>query len=411
MLHLPNHTSYLLLLTTFCLVWSCGGDTDVKPRAVAKPVPVDTALASRADSVVANLHHVGTLGVVMYDATAGRTLYEHCADSVLAPASCQKLLTVIAAVRRFGVHYEYRTRLYADGKMSGDTLVGNVTLRTQFDPFFNADSLRLLVRALRDSGVRRVRGRIVLDMADQQPMNHEAHWTIGDLPTGRVGLPFGGAKRLRRDTQYAFAAAGIRYDDIALGRLNLKAAPRLVAETRTPMHAATERALKNSSNINAEALLYPLGYVIAPRSDHRASGVRALQRFIRTELRYTGPLTLHDGCGLCPQNRVTPRLLTTALYYAYQHRYIYDEILPSLPLSGTDGTLHDRLRRPAVRGLVRAKTGTLTRDDGISSLAGYYVNPKDKHQIIFVIINNRCPVADGRWWQDKFITAMLEKKS
>ena len=118
---------------------------------------------------------------------------------------------------------------------------------------------------------------------------------------------------------------------------------------------------------------------------------------------------IHDGCGLCPDDRLSPRLLVAMLRYAHAHPYIYKEVYEALPLSGTDGTLHDRLRQPNVCGLIKAKTGTLTREAGISTLAGYYTSPTDKHLIAFAVMNNECPVMDGRWWQDRFCQRALLK--
>ena len=78
-----------------------------------------------------------------------------------------------------------------------------------------------------------------------------------------------------------------------------------------------------------------------------------------------------------------------------------------MPVSGKTGTLHNRMHREAVRGKVKAKTGTLTREDGITSWAGYVVG-KNGHTLSFALIQNEVPVADARLWQDRFCEQLLQ---
>ncbi len=405
--------SSVILFTIIALtIRTCSSEGDASVAYNQHPtVSIDTAFQSRIDSFVTHVPHVGTLGMMVYDATAQRVVYSYNADAMMSPASCMKLLTCITALRKFGKSVVHRTRLYTSGTMHGDTLVGNVTLKTQFDPLFIRDSLYVLTDALGEKGIHHLRGKVVLDMADYLPMQHEEHWTPGDLRVQYLGLPFLGGYRLRREMLYALARLGIavQQKNIVFGRLNYNES-KLLSEMRTPMHSSIEKAMKNSSNINAEALLYPLGYTVSNKGHFRENGVKVLRAFISQELKMnpSSCAVIEDGCGLCPNDKLTARLLVTLLNYAYQHKYIFEEIYTTLPLSGIDGTLHDRMTKPHVREKIKAKTGTLTREEGISSLAGY-CKSDDGHTIIFAIINNACPVMDGRWWQDKLWHSVLPR--
>lgn len=384
-----------------------GGDDSVSVPEMH--VTIDTALQARIDSFVATVPYVGRLGMMVYDVTARQEVYSYNADVKMSPASCMKLLTCVTVLKKFGKSAVHKTRLYTSGSMRGDTLVGDVTLKTQFDPLFIRDSLYKLVEALPARGIKKIEGRVVLDMADYESMSHEEHWTPGDLRTRYLGLPFAGSGKLRREMMYALAHVGIAVNsaDIVCGRLNY-ARSQMVAEIHTPMHLSIEKAMKNSSNINAEAMLYPLGYTRSRQGNFRINGIGVLRDFVTQELHM--PLDkscdIDDGCGLCPDDKLTPRLLVNLLTYAYDHKYIFNEIYTDLPLSGTDGTLHDRLRKQNVVGRIKAKTGTLTKNGGISSLSGYY-KADNGHMMIFSIINNDCPVLDGRWWQDKFLSKVV----
>lgn len=93
------------------------------------------------------------------------------------------------------------------------------------------------------------------------------------------------------------------------------------------------------------------------------------------------------------------------LKYAYYHREVFLPLYEALPIAGVDGTLQHRMKQPAVRGSVRAKTGSVT---GVSSLAGY-VKAANGHQLAFVIINqNVLKRSRARAFQDK-VCAELAK--
>lgn len=379
-----------------------------------KQLPIDKALQSRTDSFITAQPSVGTVGLMVYDLTAQRSVYAHRADVPMRPASCMKLLSCIAAIRKTGANYKYRTRLYTTGRVEKDTLSGNIILKTQFDPSFNRDSLYNLLGSLKGKGIKAIKGNVILDMAFTEPMDHEQHWTPGDLKVSRMGLIYHGYKKMRVETLYALqSAAGITVnkDRIRFGRLVPEKAT-MIGEITTPLRTPIEKALKNSSNINAESLLYLLGYTVNTKGNFRNNGIVALRNFIKQELKMdpSKVCNIEDGCGLCPDTRLSPELLIALLNYAYKHPYIYREVLSGLPLSGTDGTLYDRLRKPNVAGKIKAKTGTLTREGGISSLSGYFTG-SDGHRMAFSIINNECPVMDGRWWQDRFCERVLLPKA
>ncbi len=392
----------------------CGkrGDEPLTPPKAKTQIPIDEKLKTRIDSFIVAQPHVGTLALMVYDITADRPVYEYKADTLMRPASCMKLLSAIATLKYYGRSYTYRNRLYTSGTMKADTLVGDIILKTQFDPFFNQDSLRKLVEPLKT--IKKLQGRVILDMADYYPMNHEEHWTMGDLRTSRLGLCYTGGARMKREIQTALAAKAnltIPRDSIQYGRL-VPQKSQQVSEITTPIQQPLLKAMKNSSNINAESMLYLLGYSVSNKGNYRSNGRQALMRLVRNELHMSPKdvCNVHDGCGLCPDDRLSPRLLVALLRYAHAHPYIYKEVYEALPLSGTDGTLHDRMRQPNVCGLIKAKTGTLTREAGISTLAGYYTSPTNQHLIAFAIMNNECPVMDGRWWQDRFCQCALLPK-
>ena len=101
-----------------------------------------------------------------------------------------------------------------------------------------------------------------------------------------------------------------------------------------------------------------------------------------------------DGSGLSTEDRVPAKLLGALLAAASAPSsgptdlQVLRPIVAGLPVAGGDGTLDDRFTpgSPAAagRGVVRAKTGTLT---GVSSLAGITTDT-DGRLLVFALMSN-----------------------
>jgi D-alanyl-D-alanine carboxypeptidase/D-alanyl-D-alanine-endopeptidase (penicillin-binding protein 4) len=139
---------------------------------------------------------------------------------------------------------------------------------------------------------------------------------------------------------------------------------------------------KESDNLNAEMLLYALGYV--QNSDEPAStekGIAVVQQLI-TQIGFDPKAyNIVDGSGLSNQNYLTPELLVAVLKHVYQSQY-FDMFRQSLPIAGVDGTLANRMKGTAAYRKLTAKTGSLT---GVSTLSGY-ATARNGHLLAFSIM-------------------------
>ncbi len=88
----------------------------------------------------------------------------HRADQAMNPASVMKLVTTYAALDLLGPAYTWKTDVYAAG-LSGDAVSGNLYLQGHGDPAFTLEDFWLLLRALRQRGVRLIKGDLVLDQS------------------------------------------------------------------------------------------------------------------------------------------------------------------------------------------------------------------------------------------------------
>jgi len=119
---------------------------------------------------------------------------------------------------------------------------------------------------------------------------------------------------------------------------------------------------------------------------------------------------LRDGSGLAPSNRVTARLLTDTLV-AMDHApaAVRDIFLRALPVSGSDGSLENRLTDEGYRGAVRAKTGFI---HGVSALSGYVRSRGGRTYAFSILFNDYQPKFDNgqmKAIQDSICRALVDR--
>ena len=172
-----------------------------------------------------------------------------------------------------------------------------------------------------------------------------------------------------------------------------------LAVCETSVAAVVKEIMKESDNLNAEAMLCRLGAQTAGEKHLSAeAGLSAICALIRKIGYRPDDYNLADGCGLSNYNFVSPELLVAFLRYAYSRTDVFQKLYKALPIGGIDGTLQYRMRpgTPSYRH-VHAKTGSFT---GINCLAGY-LRTAAGHQVAFAIMNqNVLSGREARQFQD-----------
>ena len=79
------------------------------------------------------------------------------------PASTMKVLTTYAALELLGPAYTWRTRAFATGPVRDRVLDGNLVLVGGGDPFMTSDRWWGFVAGLRQQGIERVTGDVIID--------------------------------------------------------------------------------------------------------------------------------------------------------------------------------------------------------------------------------------------------------
>jgi D-alanyl-D-alanine carboxypeptidase/D-alanyl-D-alanine-endopeptidase (penicillin-binding protein 4) len=89
------------------------------------------------------------------------------------PASTMKVVTTYAALEVLGPAYTWRTRAYATGPVRDQVLDGNLVLVGGGDPFMTADRWWGFVAGLRQQGIERVTGDVIIDNSYFAPLGED----------------------------------------------------------------------------------------------------------------------------------------------------------------------------------------------------------------------------------------------
>lgn len=363
--------------------------------------------------------------------TASATVVRVSDDSVLwnrdgwrrmPPASTQKVLTAAALRALLSPSTTIPTRLLARGPRVDSVLRGDLVLEGNGDPSFarGDDSLRLhaMARSVRDAGIRRASGRIVVRDALLRPADRPwpGSWdwdnSLTDCDGGASqGISVDGncpgdsslshplrwaAFRLRQ----ALARAGVAVDVPDTFELGAPPSPgetELARRESPSLDSLLREALWKSSNHDMETF-----GMLAGASDTLSTRRAGLLR-VRARLAAAGLDTarndLQDISGLSRKNASTALGMARAI--ARIARDTAMDVLPLLPSRG-EGTLKTRMKRTLPPGaVVRLKTGSL---DGVSCLAGLVV-PDGGDSLAFALFfqGHAGPAAPIRFVQDQIV--------
>jgi D-alanyl-D-alanine carboxypeptidase/D-alanyl-D-alanine-endopeptidase (penicillin-binding protein 4) len=389
--------------------------------AAAEAAP--SALATRLSSTMRAAG--GSSGAYVWNLSEGRRAFAWRAGVRRVLASNAKLFTTSAALARFGTEGTLGTEILGRGSLSGDgTWRGDLFLRGGGDPTFGSRrftrraysggaTVEALARALADTGIERVTGRVIGDESrfDSLRGGPDSGWGTSiwvgplsalsfnrGLATERGGgfqssPPLFAAARLRD----ALRARGVRVRRAARAAAAPAGLEVLASADSPPMARLVRLTNKSSDNFFAEMLLKDIALQAAGRGT-TAGGARLAAAFAQ---RLGSGVRLVDGSGLSRGNRASPYRVVRLLA-ALTRREDYGAFVDSLPIAGRDGTLADRMRGGAARRRCRAKTGTLSN---VSALSGF-CQARSGEQYAFSILMNRVYPPAARRLQDRMLQAI-----
>lgn len=358
-----------------------------------KPAP---SLATSIDGILAASKTSHAIWGIVVEDDAGHVLYDHNAHTLLMPASNRKLLSAATDANCLGLETQLPTELWIDGP--------DVIVRGDGDPSFGSDrhaspGFAPFVAALQARHVAEVRD-VIADVSRFDDVTIPGSWKVGNLPSNysapvdalafeentigddAVSDPAVWTALQFRD---ALVAAGIRVAGTVRVRrdrvMNAGTTPpgERIAVVESPMVAQLLMSvLKNSQNLYAETL-----FKRSSPSGSYDESEQLERQFITAEAGVPGDeFRTVDGCGLAPDDLVTPAALVQVLRWmnAPPRRGTWWMILAQ---PGSEGTLRNRLKN--LSGRLRGKTGTI---NGVNALSGIVAGEKGGYRYFSILINH-----------------------
>jgi D-alanyl-D-alanine carboxypeptidase/D-alanyl-D-alanine-endopeptidase (penicillin-binding protein 4) len=104
------------------------------------------------------------ISIVISEAgTGGKTLATLAAEKIRQPASVMKVLTLYAALLELGYDHRWKTAFYYTGRINRGVLEGDLIIKGYGDPTLSAEDIPEIVSVLKQKGIRKITGHIVID--------------------------------------------------------------------------------------------------------------------------------------------------------------------------------------------------------------------------------------------------------
>ena len=105
----------------------------------------------------------GNLSLYVENLRTGKTVLAWNEKQPRNPASVAKLLTTLVALDRLGPSYTWKTDVFFAGEIRDDALEGDLMFKGYGDPFLTTERLWSMLHAVRDAGITRINGNLLLD--------------------------------------------------------------------------------------------------------------------------------------------------------------------------------------------------------------------------------------------------------
>lgn len=363
---------------------------------VADPAKVRRAIAPLLDDPDLGPHVLATVagpdGTLLFSSGTGTAI----------PASTLKLLTTTAALEVLGPDHTFATTVVADGPR-------RVVLVGGGDPLLEEADLARLARATARTLGGGTRVRVGYDTSLFTGPDVSPHWPDSYLPDevvapiqslwvdeGRDESGYGRVDDPALAAATAFAAqlvdAGLQVSGAPAPARAPADATVLAEAASDPLDRIVEHTLETSDNEASEVLARHVGLAVSGTASF-AGGARAVLDTLEGLGVPVQGARVYDGSGLSRDNRLDPDTITAVLEVAAAagHPALRSSIT-GLPVAGFTGSLTERFvdADDAGRGLVRAKTGTLT---GVSGLAGT-VTDRTGTPMVFAVLADDIALLD-----------------
>lgn len=120
------------------------------------------------------------IAITATDLASGKLIFEQNADTLMLPASTQKLLTAVTASYLLGPDFSFQTQLKAASPIVHGHLQGDLFIEFNGDPTLSSDEIRSLLLQLKQHGVEHVDGAVYL-VGNNSSQTQANGWVWDDL--------------------------------------------------------------------------------------------------------------------------------------------------------------------------------------------------------------------------------------
>lgn len=412
-----------------------------------------TSSAIAATSLKFPQSDAATIGITVINLADGSITAQENAGKAMIPASTMKCVTSAAALLTLPTDFRFQTPVRYSGTIDGSTLWGDIVIEASADPTINSrhfpeypSLIDEIITALRDKGVKRITGDIIIDEEKFADPGLNPQWTVGDAGeaygAGLYGFNYyDNTFTLRpadmttspkqpfidvvlEPSQSAIEVVhGVNSDTYIISGRGLDRTPTIielpmnnpsssfVAELRqrlftagisidesnstdgdlTPLfihHSPTSieilrSLMQRSDNMMAEAMLR----VLAP--DKTRTEALTAERDILQEAGIDMSLTkIVDGSGLARMDRLTPLFLARLLETMAKSVHS-DDYISLFAISGKTGTVKNFLKKTPLDGRMALKSGSI---NGVHCYAGYRLDADGRptHAVVVMVNNFYC---------------------
>ena len=141
------------------------------------PYPLDKQIHGLIEKTMPNAN----IGMMVMDANTGQVLYQHRGHDHFTPASTTKLFTAAASLYHLTPDYRYKTAIYIDKKTPQHTAMpGSIYIKFSGDPSLTQKNVSSLIHQIKEKGIKKIQGNIVLDTSVYSGKPYPQGMTLGD---------------------------------------------------------------------------------------------------------------------------------------------------------------------------------------------------------------------------------------
>ncbi|KLN95450.1 serine-type D-Ala-D-Ala carboxypeptidase [Moellerella wisconsensis] len=121
------------------------------------------------------------LALVAQKVGSDTPIFDYNSQQMALPASTQKVVTALAALLQLGPDFRFVTSFETNASLKDNTLNGDLVIRFTGDPTLTRQQIRNMVNALKQLGIRKINGDLIVDISAFASHDKAPGWVWNDM--------------------------------------------------------------------------------------------------------------------------------------------------------------------------------------------------------------------------------------